>query len=266
MANEVATKDTFSVSLTNDLESQKAALPADFNIPRFVQNSLALLNGNDTLADFAKKHGTAQIKQGLLRGAYLGLDALNSEMYLVPYGSQLNFMPSYKGMVKLAQKYSTRPIKSIYAKVVRDGDVFEEVIEHGEPSINFKAVPFNSNPIIGVFAVCQYADGGLIYEVMSKADVEQCRKSSKAKNSPAWNGFWSEMAKKTVLRRLAKSISIDMDAKVADAFNAGLEIETDPAEQAKRDIAENANQQELIVENEPDIIDAEISEESEVFE
>lgn len=259
MANAVATKDTFSVSLTNDLESQKAALPADFNIPRFVQNSLALLNGNDTLADFAKKYGTAQIKQGLLRGAYLGLDALNSEMYLIPFGSQLNFMPSYKGMTKLAQKYSTRPIKSIYAKVVREGDEFEEVIERGEPSINFKAVPFNSNPIIGVFAVCQYQDGGMVYEVMSKADVEQCRKSSKAKNSPAWNGFWSEMAKKTVLRRLAKSISIDMDAKVADAFNAGLEIETDPVEQAKQEIAEAQANQVTIDVNDADIEDAEFS-------
>lgn len=259
MANTaVATKDTFSVALTNELESQKAALPADFNITRFVQNSIALLNGNDTLADFAKKHGTAQIKQGLLRGAYLGLDALNSEMYLIPFGSQLNFMPSYKGMTKLAQKYSTRPIKTIYAKVVRKGDEFEEVIEHGEPSINFKAVPFNSGDIIGVFAVCQYQDGGMVYEVMSKADVEQCRKSSKAKNSPAWNNFWSEMAKKTVLRRLAKSISIDMDARVADAFNAGLEIETDPIEQAKNEIAENANAKELIIEGE--------ATESEVFE
>ena len=260
MANTaVATKDTFSVALTNELESQKAALPADFNIPRFVQNSIALLNGNDTLADFAKKHGTAQIKQGLLRGAYLGLDALNSEMYLVPYGSQLNFMPSYKGMTKLAQKYSTRPIKSIYAKVVRDGDTFEEVIERGEPSINFKAVPFNSKPIIGVFAVCQYADGGLIYEVMSREDVEQCRKSSKAKNSPAWNNFWSEMAKKTVLRRLAKSISIDMDARVADAFNAGLEIETDPVEQAKNEIDEAQANQITIDVNDADIDDAEFS-------
>lgn len=258
MANEVAKKDTFSFALTTELESQKAALPADFNIQRFVQNSVALLNGNDVLADFAKKHGTAQIKAGLMRGAYLGLDALNSEMYLVPYGSTLNFMPSYKGMVKLATKYATRPIKSVYAKVVRDGDTFEEVIDHGEPSINFKAVPFNNNPIIGVFAVCQYQDGGMVYEVMSKADVEQCRKSSKAKNSPAWSGFWGEMAKKTVLRRLTKSISIDMDAKVAEALDSGLEIETNPVEQVKNEILENANSQELV-------IDADI-EESEVFE
>ena len=101
--------------------------------------------------------------------------------------------------------------------------------------VNFKAVPFNNAPVIGVFAVCQYKDGGMVYEVMSRDDVEQCRKSSKAKNSPAWSGFWSEMAKKTVLRRLCKNLSIDMDAKAAAAFDAGLEI------------SENANKDDLVI-------------------
>ena len=82
---------------------------------------------------------------------------------------------------------------------------------------------------------------------MSKADVEQCKKSSKSKNSPAWS-FYSEMAKKTVLRRLAKSIPLDMDDKLADAMNAGLEIETDPKVIAERETAENGNTEELIVE------------------
>ena len=36
MANAVATKETFSTALSAELESQRAALPADFNISRFV--------------------------------------------------------------------------------------------------------------------------------------------------------------------------------------------------------------------------------------
>ena len=251
MANEIMKNSTdFSTSLTTDLETQKNALPRDFNIARFVQNSVALLNGNEILQEFARANGTSQIKAGLLRGAYLGLDALNAEMYLVPYGKTLNFMPSYKGMAKLVQKYSTREIKTLYAKVVREGDQFEEIIDHGEPSINFRALPFNNASIIGVFAVCQYKDGGMVYEVMSRDDVEQCRKASKAKNSPAWSQFWSEMAKKTVLRRLCKNLSIDMDAKAAEAFDSGLEIETDIKAQAKQEIEENANREELVIEGE----------------
>lgn len=248
---EVAKKDAFSTALMESLNEQKAALPSDFNVTRFVQNSVALLNGNEVLMDFAKKNptGMAQIKAGLMRGAFLGLDALNQEMYLVPYGSTLNFMASYKGMVKMATKYATRPIKSIYAKVVREGDEFQEVIIGGEPSINFKPKPFNNGPIIGAFAVCQFADGGIQYEVMSRDDIEQCRKHSKAKNGPAWN-FYSEMAKKTVLRRLSKHLPIDMDARAKEMFDAGTDVETDEKVIAEREIAENGNSEELVVDAE----------------
>ena len=251
MANDVTVaKPKFSVALTEELNMQRDALPRDFNITRFVNNSIALLNGNEPLIKFMKQYGTDQIKMGLIRGAYLGLDAMNGEMYLVPYGSTINFMPSYIGMQKLCMKYSARPIKTIYAKVVREGDEFSEEIVNGEPSITFKPKAFNTGKIVGAFAVCLYADGGMVYEVMSLEELEQCRRSSKAKNSPAWDRFTQMMYRKTVLRRLAKSIPLDMDDKLADAMNAGLEIETDAAELAKREIEEHGNSEELIVEGE----------------
>lgn len=241
----VKAKTQFSVVLEDALKAQKEALPRDFNITRFVNNSLALLNGNEVLAKFAKQYGTVQIKAGLLRGAYLGLDFMNSEAFLIPYGETLNFMPSYRGMIKLCIKYSSRPINTIYAKIVREGDEFLEEIVNGQPSITFRPKPFNQAPMVGCFAVCLYKDGGMIYEVMSKADVEQCKRAAKRSNSPAWS-FYSEMAKKTVLRRLAKSIPLDMDDKLSDAMNAGLEIETDPAEIHQKDVDENANTEEFV--------------------
>ena len=250
MPNEVANKQPqFTDLLRTELLAQSSALPRDVNIERFVQNSKALLNGNDTLFKFAKQYGTSQIISGMMRGAFLGLDFMNSEAYLIPYNNTLSFMPSYKGMIKLCIKYSTRPINTIYAKIVRRGDEFTEEIVNGQPSITFRPKPFNSEPIVGCFAVCLYKDGGMVYEVMSYAEVEQCRRSSKNKNGPAWN-FYSEMAKKTVLRRLSKSIPLDLDEKLADAMNAGLEIETDPAKIAEREAEENGNAEELIVEGE----------------
>ena len=105
---------TFSESLTKDLVAVQEALPKDFNTTRFVQNAVALLNENTQLADFAKKNGTAQIKMGLMKGAYLGLDAMNKECYLIPYGNQLNFMVDYRGNVKLAKKYSITGKMTMY--------------------------------------------------------------------------------------------------------------------------------------------------------
>lgn len=234
----VAQKQTFSSALTEKLESVQDALPKDFNKARFVQNALALLNDNTQL----QKYPQSQIMGGLLKGAYLGLDFYNRECYLIPYGDQLNYQTDYRGAVKLAKKYSIRPIKDIYAKLVREGDVFEEVITNGEQGINFKPKPFNDGKIIGAFAVCLFSDGGMVCDTMSLADLENTRKSSKAQNSPAWKNFTGEMYKKTVLHRLCKHIELDFENPTQQtAFSAGMEIETDTEKIVEMEIAENAN-------------------------
>ena len=129
--NEVATKDTFSGQLTTALAEVKDALPKEFNTARFVNNAVAVMNENTQLQEFAKTNGTAQIKAGLVKGAFLGLDFMNKEAYLVPYGKTLNFMKSYTGAIKLCKKYSIRPLKDIYAKLVREGDDYSiEIINN----------------------------------------------------------------------------------------------------------------------------------------
>lgn len=234
----VAPKQTFSTVLTEKLESVQDALPKDFNKARFVQNALALLNDNTQL----QKYPQSQIMAGLLKGAYLGLDFYSKECYLIPYGDSLNYQTDYRGAKKLAKKYSIRPIKDIYAKLVREGDEFDETIVNGEQGINFKPKPFNDGKIIGAFAVCLFTDGGMVYDTMSLADLENTRKSSKAQNSPAWKNFTGEMYKKTVLHRLCKHIELDFENPTQqNTFMAGMEIETDTEKIAEAEIAENAN-------------------------
>ena len=242
--NEVAKaeKQSFSIMLTDKLEGVKEALPKDFNKARFVQNAIALLNDNPQL----QKYSQSQLMAGLMKGAYLGLDFYSKECYLIPYGDQLNYQTDYRGAKKLAKKYSIRPIKDIYAKLVREGDEFEEVIINGEQGINFKPKPFNDGNIIGAFAVCLYQDGGLVYDTMSLADLENTRKSSKAPNSPAWKNFTGEMYKKTVLHRLCKHIELDFESpEQRSAFTAGMEIETDTEKIVEAEISENANKVEF---------------------
>ena len=57
-----------------------------------------------------------------------------------------------------------------------------------------------------------------------------------------------QQAKKTVLRRLCKNISIDMDSQTREAFDSGTEIETDPYEQSKKDIEEQSTATEFYIE------------------
>lgn len=245
MANEK--KDSFSEQLTTSLTVVKDALPKELNIQRFVQNAVALLNDNQTLMEFAKKHGTSQIKQGLMKSAYLGLDAINKECYLIPYGNQLNFMIDYRGNVKLAKKYSIRPIKDIYAKIVREGDDFNERVMGGEPTIYFNPKPFNDGKIIGAFAVCLFKDGGMVFDTMSVKELENTRSASKAKNSPAWQKFTGEMYKKTVLHRLCKHIELEFDnPEQTTLFREDVEIETDTQKLVENEIETFGNSEDFI--------------------
>lgn len=256
--SEVAENQSFSGCLMENLTRVEDALPKGFNKARFVQNCVALLNDNPQL----QKYNRNQIVSGLLKGSYLGLDFYSKECYLVPYGNQLNYQTDYRGAKKLAKKYSIRPIKDIYAKLIREGDEFEEMILNGEPSFNFKPKFLNDGKIIGAFAVVLYQDGGIGYDVMSLSELENTRKHSKASNSPAWKDFTGEMYKKTVLHRLCKHIELDFENPTQRSlFTAGMEVETDVAEQVRNDIESNSNKEEFIIDDA--IVEADVVQSSE---
>lgn len=220
--NEVTV--SFSEQLTDKLISVQNALPKDFNRERFVQNALSVINEKPELAKVNK----AQLQLGLLKGAYLGLDFMNKECYLIPYGSNVNFQTDYKGEIKFVKRYAIRKIHDIYARVVREGDVFQETIRDGKPSFDFTPKPFSNAEIVGAFAVVLYEDGGMDIETMSKEDIQNVRNNySKASNSKAWKNSFDEMSKKVVLRRLCKHIETDfetVEAKNAWEDGAGMEF------------------------------------------
>lgn len=249
---------TLYQSLKNELTTDRTSLPKDLNIERFANNALAVLNGNENLQKFYKENGKSQIVAGLMKGAYLGLDFMSQEAYLVPFGKTLNFMKSYTGAIKLCKKYSIRPLKDIYAKLVREGDEYSIEIINNEPKITFKPLPFNDGAIKGAFAVALFTDGGIQYEEMSLKELEKVRSCSKQKSGTVWQMWTNQMYLKTILHRLCKKIEIDFDnAEQQKYFNEEMEIETDVKAQAANDIAENANKADL---DDEDIIEVLVDE------
>lgn len=247
---EVAEKKNIKNALVVKLDSIEDALPKDFNKTRFAQNCIAVLNDN---AEALSKFSQQEIIAGLIKGASLGLEFINKECYLIPYGSKLNYQTSYTGEMKLAKKYSSRPIKEIYAKLIREGDVFEEMIINGEQTFNFKPLPLNDGAIIGAFAAVIYRDGGMNFEVMGLKELENTRKHSKASNSPAWKDFTGEMYRKTVIRRLCKYIDLEFENPTQrTTFDEEVDVETDIKEIHDNEVEADANT--------VDFIDAEATE------
>ena len=213
----------FKDILNTSLDNVGNALPKELNKERFVANCITLINENPQLKNFNK----TDLVVGLMKGAILGLDFLRKECYLIPYGSRLNFQTDYKGDVKVARRYAKRPIRDIYAELVREGDKFEKKIVDNETIINYEQVPFSNKEVAGVFAIVKYEDGGVECETMSLEEIEQVRQAfSKSKNSPAWQNTWGEMAKKTCLRRLCKHITIDFENTERQlAFDEGSDMD-----------------------------------------
>lgn len=211
-------------NIENELTENVKALPQGFNKQRFILNCITVLK--DNLKDFNNIEPTS-IATTFAKGAYLGLDFFNGECYAIPYGGVAKFQTDYKGEIKLTKKYSTNPIKDIYAKNVKEGDFFEEVIENGRQSVNFRPVPFSDKPIIGTFAVVLFKDGSMMYDTMTVAEMENTKKNfSKAQNSKAWKETPGEMYKKTVLRRLCKLIDLNFDnIEQQKAFQDGSDFD-----------------------------------------
>lgn len=247
--------------LTTMLDKEAAALPKGFNSLRFKQNALAVLND----LDISKMKGQEfNLAKCIMKGAYLGLDFFNKECYVITYGGQPQFMTDYKGEEKLCKKYSINPIKDIYAKLVREGDFFEESIVAGKQSIDFKPITFNTKAVIGAFAVVYYKDGSMAYETMSKAEIEYIRDNfSKQKNGAAWSKSFGEMAKKTVLRRLCKHIELDFDSMEQSKVweeTSDMEFKNEPVENEKSEIEKELEAEGVIEEVKEEVIETDFEE------
>lgn len=230
-------------SLFNEMTKKKDVLPPGFNQMRFAMNCVTVIQ--DMLKEQKKREKLQKVSINsivmcFMKGAYLGLDFMNQECYAIPYGAEMQFQTDYKGEIKVCKRFSDDPIKDIYAKVVREGDMYDEGVQAGVQQLDFKPVPFSNKPIIGAFAVVIYKDGTIKYDSMSKEEIIHTRDTySKAVNSQAWKESTGEMYKKTVIRRLSKLIDLNLDkVELIKAYEEGSGFEFENSNSTNRKPAE----------------------------
>lgn len=169
------------------------------------------------------------VLKALMESSQLGLEPFTGlqQAYIIPYRNnktgtyEAQFMPSYRGLIDLARRSGN--IVSICANIVYDGDTFE--VEYGlTPKL--RHIPCFDGKSRGqmklVYAVAILKDGGQQFEIMTKSDIEEVRASSKAANNGPWVSHYTEMCRKSVIRRLAKYLPMSVElskALTADAKN-----------------------------------------------
>lgn len=244
----MATTNELSIQDQKNLSTYfVGALDSAVNLPEGTDKQRLALNFVSLLQDKPeiKKFGAEVLAPMVVRSAKDNLDVLNNEVYIYEgFGGKLTYTPSYKGLRKMAIERSVKPVDNIIAKLIREGDTVEEEIINGKAHLRYKSVFGNNKPIIGALAICSYSDGSEVYELMTKDEIDACK--AKSRNSGAWKDFYGEMAKKSVIRRLSKQLTLSFnDKEQADAFSGADEFIDDPKEQASKDVTENANQQDF---------------------
>ncbi|MCZ6501874.1 MAG: recombinase RecT [Gammaproteobacteria bacterium] len=157
-----------------------------------------------------------------------GLMPDNREGALIVYGDQVQWQPMIHGMrKKMAQAgYDLR------AEIVYKNDIFR--YDKGDDPKIIHEPDMLSEPgeIVLAYAIATHLETGLKWrEAMRVDELEKVRLSSRSKNSPAWTLWKTEMYRKTVAKRLRKSIPMADDSllDLIDRDNQQYDMETAPA-------------------------------------
>jgi recombination protein RecT len=208
--------------IARNIKALTSALPSHMKPERLARITLTTLQKNPKLLDCTQESFLSCI----LSCAALGLepDGLLGQAYLIPYKTTCTLVPGYKGLVKLARQ--SGEIATIDAHEVRVGDAFE--YHYGmDPRIHHTPAQapivadgkgvlgpdraWRPGAITHFYAVAAMKDGTIQFCVMPTWEVDEIRDGSqgyqnavKYNSDNPWMSDYSEMGKKTAIRRLCK--------------------------------------------------------------
>lgn len=216
--------------LIKNREAIMRTLPSGFNFDRMTRTAINAISTNPQLYGATP----ASLFLACVRAFSLGLEPNGalSEGYLVPFRNkgvlEVVFMPSYRGLISLARRSGM--VKLIYAEPVHKNDEF--VCEFGENHKLIHRPNFFSDrgEILGYYAVCQLTDGTTAFVVLNNEEIEKIRNCSNASSFGSWVQWPEEMAKKTVIKRLLKTMPMSIEVATA--------VQTDNAAEKGENLAE----------------------------
>lgn len=211
--NAITVRDQASLLVEDISTDLRAALPSNIPYDKFRAHFLTAVANNPEILTCDLQ----SVKTALMKSAVDNLVPDNREAALVPFWTRVKqgdrevtvklcqYMPMVYGIRKRALELGGARIG---AECVHENDFYES--EQGdEPFIKHKRAPLGKprGAIIGAYAIFRDENDKIIHrEEMSKDDIEAARQVSKAAKGPGWTNFYGEMAKKTVIRRGAKSV------------------------------------------------------------
>lgn len=227
MSTALAVQDTKTLrDLLNSpgmIESMRQVLPKHLTPDRLVKMALVAASKQPKLLQCTG----VSICKAVMTASELGLDCSGTlgSGYLVPYKTECQFIPGYRGLIDLARR--SGQISRIESHIVYKQDEF--TVEFGLDQKLIHRPYFGADRqegrdnVVCVYGIAELRDNTKQLEVMTVSQIEAIRRRSPAGNSGPWCEHWEEMARKTVVRRLCKYLP--MSAELERALTIENELE-----------------------------------------
>lgn len=211
MSNEVArSRDLSPVEAlaaevrSADVRSQiELALPEGMSPHRFARAAATAMLERPDLVELDRR----SLFTALVKSAQDGLVPDGREAALVPFKGKAVYVPMVGGFRKLAAEHGW----SLRARVVYAREPFD-FTAGARPEVFHKPIVNEDDrgEMVLAYAIAKHrTTGDVELEVMTKAEIEKVRKTSKQPDGELW-GKWPERAwEKTVARRLFKQLPLD---------------------------------------------------------
>ena len=202
-------------TITNDIYATRDAFSAvaaetGLNFEREAGFAIQAIQGNDYMTKIAMGNRQSVVNAVTNIAAIgISLNPAKKQAYLVPRDGKVCLDISYMGLMDLAM--ATGAIRWAQAEIVHANDSFALNGLDRPPTHNYDPFSEDRGELKGVYVVVKTNDGDYLTETMSVNEVNDIRDRSSAwkayieKNkSCPWVTDWSEMAKKTVVKRAYK--------------------------------------------------------------
>lgn len=221
---------------------------------RFVRVALTAIQQNPALLE-GKVH-TGSLYNSVIQCAQDGLLPDGREAAFVRWydkksgTNKIRYQPMIGGFRKRAANHGF----SLEAHVVYEADEFD--YELGlSPVLKHKPAPLGVDPgrMIGAYAVARHPDHSEPFvDVMRQSEIEQVRAVSKQPDGDLWTKWTGEAWKKTVARRLFKTLPLALDPRTSSmlsADDAGFDVAPVPAlaNLPTVDLADEEPEQEVVL-------------------
>ena len=250
MSTEIVKQDPRIGAIKLQLEKGKALIaqvaPKHLTADRMVRLAMLAVSKQPKLAECSG----ISILKSMMVASELGLEPGGAlgHGYLVPYKTnqakrgekpiwvtECQFIAGYRGLAKLAR--NSGEIEIIEAHPVYPGDKF--VVRRGtvtefvhEP--DYLGGGERTEGATCYYALARYKSGAVQFEVMTRAQIETIMRATQSKGEYGpWLDHFDEQARKTCIRRLAKSLPLESE-KHKDLLRA-LEV-SDARDEGDADI------------------------------